>query len=177
MKTRRTRCPLACCRTCMTGFSLGCPPSHVASPRRTSPRLVCIQHSNIARNLEVLQISRVRDTPLRSPLPAKATVLSAARASTNDWLDKKGEACLEVDWSTKLAFMTSDIIRYATVNMRVAQFLEAMSPAFKHTDTFRRVTFNHFEVVAALHLWFRQIQLVKGRPAACSKSLCCCILN
>ena len=58
--------------------------------------------------------------------------------------------------------MTSDIIRFAAVNMRIAEFFEAMTPAFKEKDTTTRVTFNHFEVVAACWLWLRQVHLVRG---------------
>ena len=72
-------------------------------------------------------------------------------------LDKKTEEWSQVDktWATKLSFMTSDISRFAAVNMRIAEFFEAMPPAFKNKATETRVTFNHFKVVAAFWLWLR----------------------
>ena len=87
-------------------------------------------------------------------------MLSAVRSATNDFMDQFPFE--DKHWSTKLAFLTTDVIRFASAIMRVSQFFEALTPAFRNVPTNRRVQFNHFEVVAAVRLWLRQVHLVRG---------------
>ena len=61
----------------------------------------------------------------------------------------------------KIRFRFSDIRRFANFAMRGAQYMEALHPARAMFEA-QRLQVNHFEIIAGMHWWLRQLELHAG---------------
>ena len=76
---------------------------------------------------------------------AQATILQTVRKAVHDWLD---EHHVDSNLSAKLGFVGTDMLRYAQVNMRIAQYCEQLSSYPQKNPRALRATQNHFETHA-----------------------------
>ena len=58
-------------------------------------------------------------------------IFQAVRSAVTDWLESKADAGKDVDknWTAKLSFVATDLLRFANVNMRISQCLQVQSMA------------------------------------------------
>lgn len=81
--------------------------------------------------------------------------------TVSEWQDHQEaqEVKLQKFFMVKLNFAFSDILRFAAVEMRKAQYLQAVSSLSNSARSWERIEINAFEMMAAVHKWLRQLSL------------------